>query len=269
MEAPPLRVGLAGISAVAGGADGWADERAAVYAFSVDCRNAPVHSFSERFSSALEKHERMRGAGLLPESIAFPSKRRLRNMTDDVDNVLARGQELARYYTSLLDAARPDAASRQLLRELIGLEWPSASGGGEPTALEGIVALSCSGVLENAPPLLIECQEGSIRRICPADTPPSLAAAQLKASRTVWGDVLRSLLNSRKAAEPEPEPEPAPAARAPTITDARLRHGLLHVGLSVRVEFRSRHCSGVRRRWFRRKPLESSRCATLSSTCTE
>ena len=87
MEAPPLRVGLAGISAVAGGADGWADERAAVYAFSVDCRNAPVHSFSERFSSALEKHERMRGAGLLPESIAFPSKRRLRNMTDDVDNV--------------------------------------------------------------------------------------------------------------------------------------------------------------------------------------
>ena len=175
--------------------------------------------------------------------------------------MLARGQELARYYTSLLDAARPDAASRQLLRELIGLEWPSASGGREPTALEGIVALSCSGVLENAAPLLIECQEGSIRRICPADTPPSLAAAQLKASRTVWGDVLRSLLSARKSAEPEPEPEPAPAARAPTITDARLRHGLLHTGLSVRVEFRSRHCSGVRRRWFRRKPLESSsRC---------
>ena len=83
-NAPPLRVGLAGISAVAGGSDGWADERAAVYAFTVDCRNASVHSFSERFSSALEKHERMRGAGLLPESIAFPSKRRLRNMTDDV-----------------------------------------------------------------------------------------------------------------------------------------------------------------------------------------
>ena len=249
--ARPPRVALAGVSAVAGGADGWGDERAAVFSFAVERPGQawPLHVFSVRYSAALSKHDRMVATGLEPLlELDFPRKPRLRNMRDDVDNVLERGEELASYYTAVLRAAGGDAPSRMVVGELLGMDgsvassadgWAGGGGGAGPGAVDGVVSLACV----DGATLMVQTEAGSVRRICSPGTDVGVAVARLSASRAVWGDCFRALM-AVAAAEPSGPPtteEPSPAAvaaqaaaalrddaaqkaaRAPEILEPRLR----------------------------------------------
>ncbi len=239
-------------------------------------------SFSTRYSSALSLHERMVGTGLVALGrISFPGKCRLSNMHDNVENVLSRGRELAEYYTKLLGAAaeEPDAQTwveEELLRRPRGLAGEALS----PEAvtclfLNGVVAFQCDGKA----PLLLWCKAGNILEV--ATSPPDAAVAQISATQQVWERCFKALLQSsppRQHVGPEiasqaldneidsaalPPPAAADHKPRPEITGARLRHGLLHTGLSVRVEYKATHCKTVQLRWFRRKPLDTSRTKRL------
>lgn len=288
-----LLVQLGGVSRVVGGADGWADEGAAAFSFEV-CSAVDgclLHAFSTRYSRALAQHEQMMATGLEPlRTLAFPAKRRLSNMRDDVDNVLSRGQELASYYATLLAAAADDPATRAVVSELLGIPpgWAAGVlqeriGESNGSALDGVVELECGG----NPPLLlrIRCENGIIREICtPESLPPAQAAvARISASQLVWGDCFKALLQTvpssqtmaecavhaaPTAATADARETAAVAARkavaaaalsVPQIIEPRLRHGLLHTGLAVRVEYQAVHCNSVRLRWYRRAPLETPR----------
>ena len=127
----PLKVHLHGVSLVAGGPDGWTSERIAVFNIQIVCQGRVAHSFSERFSGALEKHERMVSKQLKPLcNIQFPSYlgEQLKGL-DDLASVARRGAVLEAYYTEVVDAATPEehGAARALVYELYGVAWPTVA----------------------------------------------------------------------------------------------------------------------------------------------
>eukprot|EP01043_Picozoa_sp_COSAG02_P060249 COSAG02_NODE_7833_length_2830_cov_19.067941_2_plen_434_part_00 len=234
-------------------------------------------SFSTRYSSALSLHERMVGTGLVALSrIKFPGKCRLSNMHENVENILSRGRELAEYYTNILGAAAEEPAARTWVEEEL-LRKPRLTGEVLHSAaatcllLDGEVAFQC----DDNVPLLLRCKGGNILEV--TTSPPDAAVARISATQRLWEQCFKALLQSNPSRQPidpgsTPQPlenerdTPALAAlaaadqqRRPEITEARLRHGLLHTGLSVRVEYKAAHCKRVRLRWFRRKALNTPR----------
>ena len=234
-------------------------------------------SFSTRYSSALSLHERMIGTGLVALSrIEFPGKCRLSNMHDNVENVLSRGRELAEYYTEVLGAAAEEPAAQtwveeELLRKSRLTREALHSTASACLLLDGVVAFQC----DDNVPLLLRCKDGNMLEV--TTSPTDAAVAHISATQRLWEQCFEALLQSKLARQPvnpgstpqvldNERDAPAPAAlaaadqnRRPEITEARLRHGLLHTGLSVRVEYKATHCKRVRVRWFRRKPLDTPR----------
>ena len=114
------RVRLAGLSRVAGGADGWLSDSAVVFDFEISNygHERQQHTFSMRYSAALSLHKRMVAAELVTLGrIDFPAKCRLSNMRDNVENVLLRGRELAEYYTKVLGAVDEEPAVQNWVDE--------------------------------------------------------------------------------------------------------------------------------------------------------
>ena len=262
-------VRLAGLSRVAGGADGWLSDSAVVFDFEASGGDGQRLSFSTRYSSALVLHERMVGTGSLAlGSIEFPAKCRLSNMRDNVDNVLSRGQDLAKYYTQILRAAAEESAAQtwveeELLRHLVGHTGEASHQEATCGALDGVVAFQC----DDRGPLLLQCNKGSIVQIIAS---PSSAAvtATISAPQLLWEQCFKQLLHPsppRQLADAESLPV-ADLKPRPEITEARLRHGLLHTGLSVRVEYAATHCKHVKMRWFRRAPSETPRARRLGQS---
>jgi hypothetical protein len=279
-----VTVRLAGISRLAGGQDGWAEEKLhAVYNFSVQWQQPqPQAFFSERYSSGLVKHKRAQAAGIVAvEGLEYPSKT-WRDLRDDVERLLVRGRALTDYYTQLLQGAASDRPSQQLLQELLGFEWPLHLDGEPGRSLpEGRVALVCV----NGATVLADCADGLISRIvhnssAATTTPsalgsPSTAATPtqltVRAERQVWETLLKAVLvrvqspppsNGGAAVPPAATAhQPAEAASTigaffrqkkaaaeaavrPALSSVRLRHGMLCTGLPVRVEYSAVRCPG-------------------------
>jgi hypothetical protein len=262
-------VRLAGLSRVAGGADGWLSDSAVVFDFEANGGDGQRLSFSTRYSSALVLHERMVGTGSVAlGSIEFPAKCRLSNMRDNVDNVLARGQDLAAYYTKLLAAAAAEPLAQTWVEEEL-LRRPGGHAGETPHqeattgVLDGVVAFQC----DDRAPLFLRCNKSAIVEVT-ASPSSTVATAQISATQQLWEQCFQKLL------QPSPPRQLADAESLPVadlkprceITEARLRHGLLHTGLSVRVEYTATHCQLVKLRWFRRSPSETPRARRLGQS---
>lgn len=129
----PLIVTLSGLTATGGD-----HKRVAVYTFCVTSVRSnggmELHSFSERFSSALEKHQLMLELELpafaqIDADAVFPGRQLLWRTSQDIQMSMERGEQLAKYYSALLRAAAPEAEAeaREALREMYGIVWPEVA----------------------------------------------------------------------------------------------------------------------------------------------
>ena len=193
------RVRLAGLSRVAGGADGWLSDSAVVFDFEV--QDGPrQHTFSMRYSSSLTLHKRMVAAELGAISrIDFPGKCRLSNMVDNIDNVLSRGRDLAQYYTKVLAAAAMDPVVQTWVdEELFGIpagcsEDTMAQESSAGALLDGVLAFQC----DDREPLFLRCSRGSILEICASA--PGEAIAKICATQQLWRQCTTVLLQTGRA----------------------------------------------------------------------
>ena len=241
-----VAVQFSGLSRLAGGQDGWADDGDShgVYSFAVVWNRTTIHEFTERYSRALAKHKRALAAGVTAvEGVPFPSKSWLtKDMKSNTDNMLVRGSELARYYTAICEQAVGDAVSQRVLLDVFGV----ASGRGWPTPAEvsqfgsdygfeqrlpdGELALACEGT--DGSTVLVEVRSGRVCQLLPAPIPTEEGGSGfgrsivVRAERQLWEELSKAIL---ERVRPDGTPTRPPAEAASAIQERLRLHNKVFV----------------------------------------
>lgn len=92
-----------------------------IFNFTIHFEDMEIHHFSERYSSALHKHRLLMETGLEAET-AFPAKQWWKDMIDDDDNVLQRGEDLRRYFELVVRSSH--ILKHEKARSILGYNFP-------------------------------------------------------------------------------------------------------------------------------------------------
>eukprot|EP01043_Picozoa_sp_COSAG02_P016212 COSAG02_NODE_709_length_18217_cov_13.019704_4_plen_293_part_00 len=76
-----------------------------IYTFIICAKDVEIYQFSERYSSALHKHSLLMENALETET-AFPAKEWWKNMIDDDENIVRRGDGLRAYFEHVVRSAK-------------------------------------------------------------------------------------------------------------------------------------------------------------------